>query len=86
MTCTGLVQSEMQMADLNGLVSHSMTHRYDSLYLDYSDFSFTKWNAGEPSYDYHGNPEDCLAIYSNGYWNDDSCDIDRYDSFQKYDS
>ena len=72
------MQKEITWMDLHGLVIKKLICSVLNLISDYSDFSYTKWDAGEPSEEWHGNPEDCLAVYKTGYWNDDSCDIDRH--------
>ena len=36
---------------------------------------YTRWNSGEPN-DYMGD-EDCMEIFTNGLWNDQSCDTPR---------
>ena len=64
--------------DSRGLVIKYLSTQRKFWFLDYSDFSYTKWDDGEPSEEWNGQPEDCLAIYKTGYWNDDSCNIDRH--------
>ena len=43
-------------------------------WTDYSDFTFTKWEVGEPSATVGEAAENCVSVYSNGRWNDDSCE------------
>ena len=43
-------------------------------WTDYSDFTFTKWEVGQPSASVGETAETCVSVYLNGRWNDDSCE------------
>ena len=48
------------------------------MWSDKSDFSYMKWDIGEPSFEWNGHAEDCLSVKGSGYWNDDHCDTDKH--------
>ena len=43
-------------------------------WTDYSDFTYTKWEVGQPSISNGETAETCISVYSTGSWNDDSCE------------
>lgn len=43
-------------------------------WTDYSDFTYTKWEVGQPSISIGETAETCISVYSTGSWNDDSCE------------
>ena len=43
-------------------------------WTDYSDFTYTKWEVGQPSISNGESAETCISVYSTGSWNDDSCE------------
>ena len=43
-------------------------------WTDYSDFTYTKWEVGQPSISNGETAETCISVYPTGSWNDDRCE------------
>ena len=68
-------------ASINSLsmVSSGGNQQVDGMeWTDGSDFTYMKWDQGEPSFEWNGHAEDCLSVKGSGFWNDDHCDTDRH--------
>ena len=61
------------------MVSSGGNQQVDGMeWTDGSDFTYMKWDQGEPSFEWNGHAEDCLSVKGSGFWNDDHCDTDRH--------
>ena len=47
------------------------------MWHDGTPVDYVYWAPGEPTYEWNGEHENCVEMWSNGYWNDIDCLYDQ---------